>query len=1092
MNFVIINQTQMKNLKLNLLIVFSIFFHINEMSFAQETFEWVRSYSDPGARSQTAYDITTDTNGNIYITGSNSNGYSVNDMVTIKYNALGQFQWGRTYNLSPDYTGELGKSIAVYRSGVKTYVYAAGEVAYSGLTQFIKLIKYDEYGNTMWEREFDPGVAGETDQLARVMTDAKGNCYIAGSSVTKPFFAKYDSSGNNIYNVVHNLPSGYSYAFIADMVIDAAGSIYLTGSCDTSNTKHILNLKYDSAGVFKWQKIFKTESGYQSSGRSIRIGKSGKVYMAGEQYSSATYNDYITMKFNQTTGDTIWTRKYNAPANLNDAGKVMALDANDNVYVSGMSNVGSYQNIHTLKYDSTGVQKWVKIYSGPGGYSDIVRDIVCDNSGNICITGTSDESYFGSYLAIKYNSNGDAVWTKTADIAAGEFDAATAIALDLNGNIIVTGNSGNSSTDIATIKYNSSGISQWTVKFYGAQITNDVSNEIVTDKKGNVYQVGRVRANQSGDNIQVIKYNSEGMRKWVYNRGGSYTGYNAYDEGNAITVDTLGNVYFTGTLYFHPSTGQEIVTGKLDSNGTILWFTIKSGIYGNDAGKDIALDAAGNIFVSGESTGLAGDLNYILLKYNNAGVEQWARGYGGITGSNDVPNAMTVDKFGNIFVTGTSVIGANESEIATLKFNNAGVQQWINIYNGTAAGEDNGNCIVNDIYGNAYVGGSAANTATGSDFVMIKYKNDATGTVEFVRTASRKDGDCKEEITAMVIDTTHFADTLQFVVHYAGNSCKINSNQITAVKGLYLPGISYLLNEVTDEFAIPGSVESKTYGLAIDNRDYFEGKTLYMTGTTTDNFSNKDIFVKKYKANGGHIYNSILYDGGINQFDGQDNSSNNQAAVDMNNKAYISGASYDSVQGSEMSVLKVYSESFEFDLEVFIQGLFYLNQYSEPSMKRDTITVYLRQSYAPYAIADSARGLINTNANGRFYFTNLVQGVQYYIAVKHRNSIETWSSTTRSFNNGYSTFQFYGFGAAYGNNQVRIGLPDHYRWGNFSGDVNQDNTIDASDLALIDNDATNFISGYVVTDLTGDDFVDGTDFAIADNNAANFVGAITP
>ncbi|MGB3016444.1 MAG: SBBP repeat-containing protein, partial [Ignavibacteria bacterium] len=75
----------MKNLKLNLLIVFSIFFHINEMSFAQETFEWVRSYSDPGARSQTAYDIATDSNGNIYITGSNSNGYSVNDMVTIKY-----------------------------------------------------------------------------------------------------------------------------------------------------------------------------------------------------------------------------------------------------------------------------------------------------------------------------------------------------------------------------------------------------------------------------------------------------------------------------------------------------------------------------------------------------------------------------------------------------------------------------------------------------------------------------------------------------------------------------------------------------------------------------------------------------------------------------------------------------------------------------------------------------------------------------------------------------------------------------------------------------------------------------------------------
>ena len=62
----------------------------------------------------------------------------------------------------------------------------------------------------------------------------------------------------------------------------------------------------------------------------------------------------------------------------------------------------------------------------------------------------------------------------------------------------------------------------------------------------------------------------------------------------------------------------------------------------------------------------------------------------------------------------------------------------------------------------------------------------------------------------------------------------------------------------------------------------------------------------------------------------------------------------------------------------------------------------------------------------------------------------------------------------------------------FSGDVNQDGTIDASDLALIDNDASNFVGGYVVTDLTGDNFVDGTDFAMADNNAANFVSVIQP
>jgi hypothetical protein len=62
----------------------------------------------------------------------------------------------------------------------------------------------------------------------------------------------------------------------------------------------------------------------------------------------------------------------------------------------------------------------------------------------------------------------------------------------------------------------------------------------------------------------------------------------------------------------------------------------------------------------------------------------------------------------------------------------------------------------------------------------------------------------------------------------------------------------------------------------------------------------------------------------------------------------------------------------------------------------------------------------------------------------------------------------------------------------YSGDVNLDGTIDASDVSSIDNDASNFLSGYVATDLTGDSFVDGSDFSIADNNAFSFVSVIRP
>ena len=63
----------------------------------------------------------------------------------------------------------------------------------------------------------------------------------------------------------------------------------------------------------------------------------------------------------------------------------------------------------------------------------------------------------------------------------------------------------------------------------------------------------------------------------------------------------------------------------------------------------------------------------------------------------------------------------------------------------------------------------------------------------------------------------------------------------------------------------------------------------------------------------------------------------------------------------------------------------------------------------------------------------------------------------------------------------------------YTGDVNDDNSVDGSDVSAIDNDAFNFVSGdYVITDLNYDGTVDGSDVALADNNAFNFVAEIAP
>jgi len=118
--------------------------------------------------------------------------------------------------------------------------------------------------------------------------------------------------------------------------------------------------------------------------------------------------------------------------------------------------------------------------------------------------------------------------------------------------------------------------------------------------------------------------------------------------------------------------------------------------------------------------------------------------------------------------------------------------------------------------------------------------------------------------------------------------------------------------------------------------------------------------------------------------------------------------------------------------------------------------------------------------------------MNFYIQLKHRNSLETWSATGISFIDTLISYNFSSsVNQAFGNNMIQVDNSP-LRFAIFSGDINEDGIIDATDLSLIDNDAFNSVSGYVKTDLNGDNFVDASDLLIADNNAANVIISITP
>ena len=147
----------------------------------------------------------------------------------------------------------------------------------------------------------------------------------------------------------------------------------------------------------------------------------------------------------------------------------------------------------------------------------------------------------------------------------------------------------------------------------------------------------------------------------------------------------------------------------------------------------------------------------------------------------------------------------------------------------------------------------------------------------------------------------------------------------------------------------------------------------------------------------------------------------------------------------------------------------------------DTIKVQLRSQSSPNASVLTANVLLSTNGTASISIPPSLIGGNYYIAVYHRNSLETWSSSAiaitgnTSFDFTTSSSQAYGTASM---KQVEAGV-----WALYSGDHNQDGAITPSDLGSVAAEASLFSFGYIKTDLTGDGAIDGFDLGLADNNS---------
>jgi uncharacterized delta-60 repeat protein len=233
---------------------------------------------------------------------------------------------------------------------------------------------------------------------------------------------------------------------------------------------------------------------------------------------------------------------------------------------------------------------------------------------------------------------------------------------------------------------------------------------IALDSNGNVYV--------SGGPFLTVKYSPEGQELWE----AIYVGPN---YANAMTADPAGNVFVTGGGV-GTGTFDDYVTVKYNSEGVEQWVARYNGpSNGSEEAMDIALDATGNVYVTGGSWNASSAGDYYTLKYDSTGAEQWAAIYNGSTNYIDRAEAIAVDAAGNVYVTGQSYVTSLNPDYATVKYNSAGMEQWAVRYDGPVNGWDVAYDLAVDWDGNVYVCGLSTGLGTYYDYLTVKY--DSTG-----------------------------------------------------------------------------------------------------------------------------------------------------------------------------------------------------------------------------------------------------------------------------------------------------------------------------------------------------------------------------